>query len=435
MKGLTIDEDRVLALTRELVRIPSVPGGTGNGEAAAAERVRAELVDLGLRPQVAEVAPGRPNVLARLDSGRPGPVLLLEAHTDVVSEGDPSTWSHDPFGAELAGGRIYGRGACDTKENLAAALCALRALRAAGWPRRGAVSFVSPVDEEGLMLGIKAFIREGGAAGVTGAVACEPVDGLATLGTCARGGVRLAVRLHGRMTHGAVALAGANPLVALGPLLTALGDLQAEEAARAGLHPLLGRFSLQPTVVRAPIRGTPQLNVVPGNAEVLLDLRTVPGQDHAALTARVRDIAAGVALAMNDSHRGGREAGWRREIGYPVLDPALRVEVEVLDDRGWVDLPADDPLMAAATAAAAAVAVRPAAPFGIPGTTDGSMLRNWAGVPVVVAGAGSVRQAHQADEWVDAGEPVGAARMYAELALRYCEEGGDSGATGGGRFA
>ncbi len=413
----------MLALTRELVRIPSVPGGTGDGEAAAAERVRAELAAIGLRPQVAEVAPGRPNVVARLDSGRPGPVLLLEAHTDVVSEGDPATWSHDPFGAELAGGRIYGRGACDTKENLAAALCALAALRAAGRPRRGAVAFVSPVDEEGLMLGIKAFIRGGGAAGVTGAVACEPVDGLATLGTCARGALRLAIRLHGRMTHGAVALAGANPLSALGPLLTALAALQAEEAARAGLHPLLGRFSLQPTVVRAPIRGTPQLNVVPGNAEVLLDVRTVPGQDHAALVDRVRQIAAGVTRALNDDHRGGDEAGWRREAGYPALDPALRVEVEVLDDRGWVDLPAADPLMAAASAAASAVAARPPLPFGIPGTTDGSMLRNWAGVPVVVAGAGSVRQAHQADEWVDAAEPAAAARLYAELAVRYCEEG------------
>ena len=77
--------------------------------------------------------------------------------------------------------------------------------------------------------------------------------------------------------------------------------------------------------------------------------------------------------------------------------------------------------MAAAAAAVQAVTGREPVPFGIPGTTDGSMLRNWAGVPVVVAGAGSVRQAHHADEWVDAAEPVAAARLYAELAVRFCE--------------
>jgi succinyl-diaminopimelate desuccinylase len=416
-----VDEDRVVALTRELVRIPSVPGGSGGGEAAVAERVRAELAAMGLNPHVAEVAPSRPNVLARLDSGRPGPVLLFEAHTDVVSEGDPTTWSHDPFGADLVDGRIYGRGACDTKENLAAVLCALRALRAAGRPRRGAVAFLAPVDEEGLMLGIKAFIRAGGATGVDGAVACEPAEGLHTVGTCARGALRLAVRLHGRMTHGAVALAGANPLVALGPLLTQLHAMESVEAERAGLHPLLGRFSLQPTVVRAPIHGTPQLNVIPGNAEVLLDVRTLPGQDHAALTARIAEVADGVAAVVNADHRHGREAGRRREIGYPVLDPALRVEVETIDDRGWVSLPPDDPLMAAAADAVRAVVGREPVPFGIPGTTDGSLLRSRAGVPVVVMGAGSVRQAHHADEWVEAREAVAAARLYAALALRFCE--------------
>jgi len=419
----SLDDGRILSLTRELIRIPSVPGGSGAGEAAAAERVRAELADMGLLPQVAEVAPGRPNVMARLDSGSPGPVLLFEAHTDVVSEGDPATWSHDPFGGELSGGRLYGRGACDTKENLAAILCALRALRSSGRPRRGAVAFVAPVDEEGLMLGIKAFIRGGGAAGVDGAVACEPAEGLHTLGTCARGALRVAVRLHGRMTHGAVSLAGANPVAALGPLLVALSRFEAEEAGRAGLHPLLGRFSLQPTVVRAPIRGTPQLNVVPGNAEVLLDVRTVPGEDHAAIIARVEEIAREVAVALNEEHRSGREASWRQEIGYPTLDPALRAELETIDDRGWVSLPNEDPLLAAAFAASRAVTGRDPVPFGIPGTTDGSMLRNWAGIPVVVAGAGSVRQAHQADEWVDAAEPVAAAHLYAEMALRFCEEG------------
>ena len=78
--------------------------------------------ELGVEPLVEEVEPGRENIIATLDSGRPGPCLMLEGHTDVVSEGDRERWTRDPFGGEIADGRIYGRGSCDMKAGLAVAL-------------------------------------------------------------------------------------------------------------------------------------------------------------------------------------------------------------------------------------------------------------------------------------------------------------------------
>ena len=69
------------------------------------------------------MVPGRPNVIAFLRGNNPGKTILFEGHTDVVTPGDVSQWKYDPFGGEIVGDRLYGRGACDTKGNLAAAIC------------------------------------------------------------------------------------------------------------------------------------------------------------------------------------------------------------------------------------------------------------------------------------------------------------------------
>ena len=122
--------------------------------------------ELGLEPTVESVEPGRENLFFTLDSGRPGPCLLLEGHTDVVSEGERGRWSVDPFGGELKDGRIYGRGACDMKAGLAVNLVTAKALLAAGVPWKGRLALCFVCDEEGMMIGIKDFIRRGHADGV-----------------------------------------------------------------------------------------------------------------------------------------------------------------------------------------------------------------------------------------------------------------------------
>ncbi len=121
-----IDRDELVHLTRELVRIPSVyrPEELDGNEARAARFVADYLKRAGFEVQTQEVAPGRPNVWAVWEGNRPGRTLLFEAHTDVVTEGRAEDWMHAPFGAERVEGRVYGRGACDTKGNLAAAVVA-----------------------------------------------------------------------------------------------------------------------------------------------------------------------------------------------------------------------------------------------------------------------------------------------------------------------
>jgi succinyl-diaminopimelate desuccinylase len=156
-----IDREELIQLARELVRIPSVyrPEEPDGNEASAARFVAGYLERVGFEVQTDEVAPGRPNVWAVWEGNRPGKTLLFEAHTDVVTEGRVEDWGHAPFGGERVGGCVYGRGACDTKGNLAAAVVAVRAIKDSGVPFPGRLVLCHPVDEEGMMSGIKAFVE------------------------------------------------------------------------------------------------------------------------------------------------------------------------------------------------------------------------------------------------------------------------------------
>ena len=130
----------------ELVRTPSEnpPGDTG----AVAEMVESYLRTNGVTVDRFEPTPGRRGLVARLDSGRPGPRLVYCAHLDVFPVGDRALWSSDPFAGEVRDGRLWGRGASDMKGALAASLTAFLALRDAGLPDRGAVALLLVSDEE-----------------------------------------------------------------------------------------------------------------------------------------------------------------------------------------------------------------------------------------------------------------------------------------------
>jgi succinyl-diaminopimelate desuccinylase len=124
-----IDDELLIRRVQELTQIPSVwKPETGEGEAAAAAWVAGRCRAIGLETVMEEVAPGRPNVIARYRMGA-GKTLLFEGHTDVVTEGDPALWRDPPFSATIREGRIYGRGANDMK---AGVVCALTAIEAAG---------------------------------------------------------------------------------------------------------------------------------------------------------------------------------------------------------------------------------------------------------------------------------------------------------------
>jgi len=392
-----IDREELVRLTRELVRIPSVyrPEQPDGNEARVARFVADYLERAGFEVRVEEVAPGRPNVWAVWEGDRPGKTLLFEAHTDVVTEGSAEDWDHPPFGAERDGGHIYGRGACDTKGNLAAAVVAVSAIRDSGVPLPGRLILCHPVDEEGMMAGIKAFIENGHAEGVDAAVICEPEENQLCIRQ--KGALRVEITVRGRMAHGAMPESGVNPVTRAARFVVAVEELERAEVERHGEDPFLGSPSLTPTILMGPDCGEPQINVIPASAYVALDIRTVPAQSHEELVSRLKDTIARLASE----------------------DPDFDATLEVIEQRPPTETPKDEPLVGAMAKAYEHLTGEEPIYNGVPGATDGTFLHALAGIPIVTTGAGDREIPHHADEWVDEDELLTTCRLYAATAMYY----------------
>jgi len=393
-----IDRAELIRFTRDLVRIPSVfcPGTPEGNEARAAQYVADYLEGNGFDARMEEVAPGRPNVWALWSGDRHGKTLLFEGHTDVVTEGRAEEWKYPPFGAELVGSRIYGRGSCDTKGNLAAAVMAVKAIKDSGVRFAGRLLLCHPVDEEGMMSGIKHFIRQGHAEGVDGAVICEPEEN--QLCVAQKGAMRVEVTVRGKMAHGAMPLSGVNPVTRAARFVVAVEELEREEISRHGEDEFLGYPSITPTILLGPESGEPQINVIPASAYVALDIRTVPAQSHREIVARLEECLAGLAAE----------------------DPDFEADLEVIEERLPTETDTNDPLVQAMTAAYTQLVGEPPRYNGVPGATDGTFLHAWANLPIVTTGAGGRTVPHHKDEWIDVDELFTTCRLYAATALYFC---------------
>ncbi len=393
-----VDADELVRLTQDLVRIDSViRPETGNTEREVVRFVAAWIRrELGVEPIVEEAAPGRENVIATLDSGRPGPCLMLEGHTDVVSEGARERWTRDPFGAEIVAGKLYGRGSCDMKAGVAVALLAAKALAKAGVPWSGKVRLGLVCDEEGMMIGIKDFIHRGHADDVDACLVPEPEENQLCLSM--KGAIRAKVLVTGRMAHGAMPLSGVNPNTRLARIVLAFERFEAAEKQRCGADEFLGLPSVTFTVIQSPPPGSPaQLNVMPGEALAYVDIRTVPKQDHEAVRGALRGILA--------------------ELG--AGDPDFKASLEFIEDRPVVAIGKDEPIVKASASAFEDVTGRQPVYNGVPGATDGTFLSAWKRIPCLVNGPGPRHVPHQADEYVETAELVEAARVYVVAAHRF----------------
>jgi succinyl-diaminopimelate desuccinylase len=393
-----IDRDELIALTRDLVRIPSVirPDDPSATEAAVAAHVERWLRAEGFAVEVHEVAPGRPNVLGVLGDGGAGPTLLLEGHTDVVTEGNASEWRYAPFGGDLVDGRIYGRGSADMKSGLAAAMVAAAAIKRSGVPLGGRLVVGALVDEEGGMIGARHLCTTALGRELSAAIICEPEQNELCLEQ--RGVVWARVTLRGRMAHGAMPEAGVNPITALAALLREAPMLERRLRRLCPRSPHLRPPTVTPTVVQAPMQGLPQSNVIPSAAQATLDVRLTPGPDEDAVAKEI-DLACQRAMDACP----GATIEWQPVNGFRL---ATRVE-------------RSEPLVRAMVRGVRQATGRSARFGGVPGSTDGTILRMTLGIPIVTCGPGNRLIPHQVDEYVDVDELVDAAKIYVASSLNF----------------
>ncbi len=263
-------------LISKLVAIDSVnpslvPGGAGEREIAAF--VAAWARDAGLAVEVLEATPGRPSVLVRAPGTGGGATLLLCGHLDTVTvEG-----MRDPHVPRVEGDRLHGRGAYDMKAGVAAALVACREASRLGLA--GDVVVAAVADEEHASLGVQEALAN---LRADAAIVVEPTE--LDVIVAHRGFVWAEIEVTGRAAHGSRPHLGVDAIVRTGPVLTALGALDAALGDRT--HPLLGRGSVHASL----IEGGEELSSYPARCVLSLERRTLPGETAAVVEAELEAL-------------------------------------------------------------------------------------------------------------------------------------------------
>jgi len=338
-------------LLRDLVRIPSVnpagdPGVSEPGEAEIASYLLDWLVEAGAETELREVLPGRPNVIARFPSDRPGkPRLLLAPHTDTVSVVGMTI---DPFGGELRDGRIWGRGACDTKGSMAAMLSALESLGSDVSLLSHEIWFAGLMGEEAGLHGSRALAAQETFDFV---IVGEPTDLKVVYSH--KGSARWRMHAKGVAAHSATPEAGVN---AIDLMVESLLWLKERFRALSVVDSLLG----SPTLSVGTIHGGTKSNIVPDSCVVEIDMRIVPQFDASLLLREFRSK-------------------------WPFIDVKETTAPPLATPR-------DHPLVGKLIGCGAAATVAP-------WFCDAAAFAE-RGVPGVAVGPGSIAQAHTSDEFL-----------------------------------
>ena len=358
-------------LLRKLVSIPSVNPMLADDPAIGTEKPLAEfmagfLERRGFQVDWIEPIAGRPNVVGRFGPAQPRRSILVESHIDTQGIHGMTV---PPFEGGVRDGRLYGRGACDTKGPMAAALHALQPELLHRLAEAGVqVIYVGAVGEEKGNVGAEQLADL--QLGADEALILEPTE-LAIV-HAHKGAMWFEVETRGRAAHGSNPRLGVN---AIQGMLKVIQGIEADVAAvqQKPPHPLLG----QATVNFGLIRGGSSINIVPDRCVLEVDRRTLPGEDNAAILSRVRQQLA----ALEEQ---GLVTGW---------------DVRAIKDGTPFETTASSRLVQRLAASCRGA--------GEPGRTEGAAWYSDAGPfartcrEVAVFGPGSITQAHTVDEYIE----------------------------------
>jgi succinyl-diaminopimelate desuccinylase len=360
-------------LTRELLGFNTInPPGA---EQACAHHLGDLLQRAGFTVDYAEFAPTRTSLVARIGGAARKRPLGFTGHIDTVPLGT-AAWQADAFGASMEGGRLFGRGSSDMKSGVAAFVCA--ALRHAEMLKRGpGVTLVITADEECGCGGAAYLVREGNLLGEVGALVIgEPTANYPLVGH--KGALWLDVTTRGITAHGSMPERGEN---AIYKATAAIDKLRGFDFGGAA-HPLMGRATLNVGTVHGGLN----INSVPDATVIGIDIRTLPGQDHALIRGELQRLL-GETVEITPTI----------DVGAIYSDPAMPWLQRVFD------------------VTQSHLGARPQAKTATY-FTDAAVLKDaYRNIPMVVLGPGEPQLAHQTDEYCRVDRIEQATDIYGEL--------------------
>jgi len=384
---MTIRRAELETLLSELVRIDSrnpwlIPGGPGEG--ALARFIADRLSATGAEIAFDEVAPGRPNLLARLRGTGGGPALCLNAHLDTVGD---ASWPDRSMVPRVEGDRLIGLGAADDKGHCAIQVLVLEALARSGASLRGDLLCAWTMDEEATSLGTQDLVRR---HPMDAAIVVEPF-GIGRAIVTHQGFGWLDITVHGRAAHGSAPDVGIDAISRMAEVIARLDRLERERFA-ASPHPLNGK-----TVYHAStISGGSDYATYPASCTLGIEIGTQPGE---TIADRVRDVEAIFAEIR-------------------TIIPDFEAEVVVKLDRNPFQARGHDALWAALEAATLEVLGRPLEAAGENAWMDAALMQE-AGIPTLSIGA-TGDHLHAPEEWVAIDELVRVGEILEGAVRRFC---------------
>ncbi|HET6957122.1 MAG TPA: acetylornithine deacetylase/succinyl-diaminopimelate desuccinylase family protein [Vicinamibacterales bacterium] len=406
--------EEIVQLTADLVRIPTVNPPGEDYEACAhflgdflkRRAFEIEYVAADGRPEHTPRFP-RINVIGTRRGG-PGPVVHLNGHIDVVPPGDG--WTVDPFGGLVRDGNVYGRGVCDMKAGIAAAVFAAEAIERAGVTLPGTIEISGTVDEESGGFAGVAHLAERGriAKGRTDFVIIpEPLD-VDRICIGHRGVYWFEVTARGRIGHGSMPFLGVSAIDGMGRLLQSVReDLMPSLASRRTAVPVVPPGARHATInINGIDGGQPvdgiQTPCVADLCRAVFDRRFLIEEGFDATKREVAELVARVEAQSN----------------------GVRFDVRDLMVVHPTRTPDDSPVIASLERAIQSVLGRPAELIASPGTYDHKHVARIANVPHCVAyGPGALELAHQPDEYCRIDDIVNATKVLAMATLDLMSNG------------
>ena len=366
-----------IALTKALLAFDTInPPGR---ERDCARYAGALLQEWGFKVDYFEYAEGRTSVVARAGGSDAKAPLCFTGHLDIVPLGTRK-WTRDPFRGETDGDRLFGRGTSDMKAGIAAILLAARntVKQLNGKP---GIVLVLTAAEEGGCIGSQHLARTAllGKAGAM--IVGEPTSNYPYAGH--KGSLKFYAKFRGVSAHGSLPELGVNAIYKAARAVSKLEGFDFQ----FGKHPVMG----VPTMNVGTFEGGQGVNMVPDEATVGVDIRTVAGMDHAALLQRLKSAL-------------GSE-----------------VEVNVFSDMNavWTE-PRNEWVQRVFEITAQHLGARPEPKAQTYNTDAGNLLRVYQGAPTVILGPGEAAQAHQTDEFVSMERIRQSVAIYEDLIADWC---------------
>ncbi|HHX18902.1 MAG TPA: M20 family metallopeptidase [Clostridiaceae bacterium] len=380
----TPDLDRCESLLHDMVVIDTrQPEGN---EALLVDYIEKVFSPFDVEIERIDHSPERSSLVIRIPGKTSSGGVGFFGHLDTVAFGDESAWTFPPLGAEVVNGVMYGRGTADMKGGNVAMIEAALCLLESGTIPPKPVLLCFTADEEQDGTGARSMLDSKWVRAIEAGVFCEPTK------------ERIAIRERGALWIGAsftgVQAHASDPDFAVNALDAAIDFYRAfcQAFDRGQYDPLLGHASVSLT----QLHGGFMTNVIPGKANLELDIRLLPGQP----TDDSFNLAQKIAEKLQNK------------------EPRLKVELKVLNRNEANATPEDDPFIALVQQVCEACGSVPI--LGCPRFfTDAGRITPTLGIPFVIWGPGDDKEAHQIDEKIEIASVCRMAERYLELAKRF----------------